>query len=431
MPKPGDRVSIVAKDETVQGVLLPEEKDFVIVKLDSGYNIGVDKKRVKDIKLVEAHHAKEPATKAVAHKNGLPRITILHTGGTIASKVDYETGAVTSRFTPDEILALFPELRDIANIDSRLIRNMASDDMRFAHYNLLAHEVAKEIAKGVNGVIITHGTDTMHYSSAALSFALHNLPIPVILVGAQRSSDRGSSDAGANLIAAASFIANTEFVGVGVCMHENLNDTSCLILQGTKCRKLHSSRRDAFRPINALPWASVDVKSKKVIWLRTDYPRKGTGTFVVKPFKETLQVGLLHIHTNMYAEQFSLYKGWDGLVLSGTGLGHIPMNEIDAETKEHTKILTALKGVIASGTLVAMATQTLFGEVDMNVYAPGRKLQELGVLGNLTDMHPETAFLKLAWLLSNHPKAEAQARYGANIAGELSERIEPNAFLWR
>ncbi|HSU73211.1 MAG TPA: Glu-tRNA(Gln) amidotransferase subunit GatD [Candidatus Binatia bacterium] len=428
MPKPGDKVSVITTDETIHGVLLPEEKDFIVLKLESGYNIGIDKKRVREVKVVAAHQEKTESAKTAAQRKGLPTITILHTGGTIASKVDYETGAVTNRFTPEEILALFPELKDIANIDSRLVRNMASDDMRFAHYNILAHEVAKEVAKGVKGVIITHGTDTLHYSSAALSFALRNLPIPVLLVGAQRSSDRGSSDAGMNLIAAATFIAQTDLAGVGVCMHETSNDNTCVVLPGTKCRKLHSSRRDAFKPINSAPWARVDPQSKRINYFRTDYPRK-SGTFVVKPFKETLQVGILFIHTNMYAEQFACYKGWNGLVLAGTGLGHIPMSEIDAETKEHAKIFNAVKDIIKSGTVVAMATQTLFGQVDMNVYAPGRKLQEAGVIGNLTDLHPETAFIKLAWLLSNYPKDEAQALYTTNIAGELSERIEPGAFL--
>ena len=427
MAKAGDKVTIITHEEQVHGILMPEEKDFLVVKLTTGYNIGIAKTRVKEVKVVEAHHDKPESKKEAAQKAGLPKITLLHTGGTIASKVDYETGAVTNRFTPEEILALFPELKEIANIDSRLVRNMASDDMRFAHYNILAKEVEKEVAKGVNGVIITHGTDTMHYSSAALSFALKNLPIPVILVGAQRSSDRGSSDAGMNLISAATFIANTDYAGVGVCMHETINDSTCVILPGAKCRKMHSSRRDAFKSINTTPVARIDSKTKKILLFRTDYPRKSTGTFAIKPFKENLQIGILYIHTNMYAEQFAMYKGWNGLILAGTGLGHIPMNEIDAETKEHTKIFNTLKEIIKSGTVVAMSPQTISGQIDMNVYAPGRKLQETGVIGNLTDMHPETAFIKLAWLLSNYPKEEAKALYSSNLAGEISERAEPDA----
>ncbi len=426
MAKPGDHVTIVTAEETLHGTLLPEEKEFIVLKLDSGYNIGISKKRVKEMKVTEAAHTVKDSAKTVTQRKDLPKITILHTGGTIASKVDYETGGVISKFTPEEILALFPELREIANIDSRLVRNMASDDMRFAHYNLLIKEVEKEIANGTKGIIITHGTDTLHYTSAALAFALRNLPIPVIIVGSQRSSDRGSSDAGSNLLAAATFIARTNLVGVGVCMHENSGDESCLILPGAKCRKMHSTRRDAFRSINTTPLARIELATKNISYFRTDYPRKTDAPFEAKPFKD-VKVGLLFVHTNMRAEQFSCYNGWDGLVIAGTGLGHIPISETDAETKEHTKIFTALKA-LASDTVLAISTQTISGIVDLNVYAPGRKLLDLGVVGNLTDLHPETAFIKLAWLLSNFSKEDAKKRYNVNIAGELSERAEQSTF---
>ncbi|MBI4151279.1 Glu-tRNA(Gln) amidotransferase subunit GatD [Candidatus Woesearchaeota archaeon] len=422
MANPGDKVRVFTSDETLHGTLLPDEKDFIVLKLDSGYNIGISKKRVKDVKVIEKQQAKPEAPKHVLQRKDLPKITILHTGGTIASKVDYETGGVISKFTPEEIIALFPELREIANIDSRLVRNMASDDMRFGHYNLLAKEVEKEVIAGVKGIIITHGTDTLHYSSAALAFALRNLPIPVLLVGSQRSSDRGSSDAAPNLLAAATFIAHTDFVGVGVCMHENASDETCLILPGVKCRKMHSSRRDAFKSINTTPLARVE--GKRISYFRTDYAKKSSAPFALKLFKEHLKVGMLWVHTHMYAEQFLAFKGWDGLVLVGTGLGHAPISETDAETKEHSKIFNAIKDV-SKDTLLAVSPQTISGIVDLNVYSPGRKLLDLGVLGNLQDTHPETAFIKLAWLLSNYSKDEARQRYAENIAGEVSERLEP------
>jgi len=210
-----DKVKVVTKDEEIEGILMPEQPGFVVLKLDSGYNIGVDKKRVREIKVLKKRTKREAELPKEKEKKGLPKITILHTGGTIASKVDYETGGVVSRFTPEEILGMFPELREIANIDSKLIFNISSEDMRFAHYNILAKEVEKEVKKGVDGIIITHGTDTLHYTGAALSFMLKDLGIPVILVGSQRSSDRGSSDAALNLISAAFFIvASNNFQAV-------------------------------------------------------------------------------------------------------------------------------------------------------------------------------------------------------------------------
>ncbi|MBC8500694.1 MAG: Glu-tRNA(Gln) amidotransferase subunit GatD [Nanoarchaeota archaeon] len=431
MAKAGDKVKIFYKKEVVEGVLMPEEDPkFVFVKLDSGYNIGLKKSFVKRTEMVKKKVKSKQATKKVTTKRGLPTISILHTGGTIASKVDYETGAVIARYSPEEILSMFPELKQIANIKSRLVRNMWSEDMRFAHYNMLAKEVKKEINGGSNGVIITHGTDTLHYTSAALSFALENLPVPVILVGSQRSSDRGSSDAAVNLISAALFISTRkDFADVAVCMHENTDDDTCIILSGTKCRKMHSSRRDAFRAINTTPWTIINWKKRKIKIISTDYNKPSKNKLKILPFKENLKVGLMKVHTQMYSEQFKFYKGYAGLIIEGTGIaGNIPVNEIDDFTKENTKIAKAIQSLVKSGTVVAAATQTIYGRIDMNVYTTGRKMQDLGIIGNYLDMIPETAFIKLAWLLSNHKK-KVKKLFMKNLRGEISNRTEKETYL--
>lgn len=419
--KVGDKVRIESEIGSFEGVLMPEEKNFLVLKLDSGYNISFKKNQVKNLKLLEKKKEKKEKKIKYEQKKGLPNISILHTGGTIASKVDYDTGAVYNKFTPDEMLKIFPELNDVANISSRLVSNMSSDDMRFSHYNVLAKAVLKEVKKGVKGVIITHGTDTMHYTSAALSFALENLPVPVVLVGAQRSSDRGSSDAYTNLISAVNFIVNTNYFGVALCMHQGSSDNTCIVLPGVKVRKMHSSRRDAFKAINTKPIAVINYNDKKILILKQKLP-KLNGELKLKLFKENLKIGLLKIHTNMYAEQFKVYKNFDGLVIEGTGLGHAPINKIDKFTDEHEKIFKEIKKLVSKMPVV-MSTQTIYGIIDMNVYTPGRKLVELGVLGNYTDMTPETAFIKLAWLLSNYPK-QVKELYNKNLRGEISEQLE-------
>lgn len=418
--KPGDKVKVESKIGSFEGVLMPEENDFLVLKLNTGYNISINKKQVMKTELVEKQ--KEITDKPIKteQNKSLPTISILHTGGTIASKVDYDTGAVYNKFTPEEMLKMFPELTKIANISSKLLSNMSSDDMRFSHYNIMAKAVEEEVKKGVKGIIITHGTDTMHYTSAALSFALENLPIPVLLVGAQRSSDRGSSDAAINLICAATFIANTNYSGVALCMHEHSEDNHCVILSGTKCRKMHSSRRDAFQPINTTPIARIDYNTKQITMLNS--LTKKEGKFSLKLFEEKLKVGLLKVHTNMYAEEFKTFSKFDGLVIEGTGLGHAPINEIDKFTKEHDKIFEEVKN-LAKKMPVVMTSQTIYGAIDMNVYTPGRRLLEIGVLGNYCDMTPETAFIKLAWLLSNHAK-ETKELFNKNLRGEISETIE-------
>jgi glutamyl-tRNA(Gln) amidotransferase subunit D len=426
MPKPGDKVSITTKDETLKGTLMPDDGEFIVLKLDSGYNMGVLKKRVKDTKVVEAYKQPKEESKGHTHTPGLPLLTILHTGGTIASKVDYETGGVIARFSPEELLAQFPELKGIANIESRLIRNMFSEDMRFAHYNILAREIEKEIKKGAKGIIITHGTDTLHYTAAALSFMVKPLPIPVLLVGAQRSSDRGSSDAAMNVVCAAVFMTQTKFAGVAVCMHSSMSDDKCVILPGTACRKMHSSRRDAFKAVNQQPWAIASSTSVKL--LRDGYPTVSEVKPAVTLIDEKLKIGILYAHPNLISDEVKHYEDYDGLVVCGTGLGHLPVNEIDDETKEHTKILKALAALTKKGVAVVMTSQTIFGTVNLDVYATGRKLQEAGVLGNNTYITPEAAFIKLAWLLTNH-KDHVATHWNQNMCGELGNG-DPTGVPW-
>ena len=440
-----DFVEVVSYDgNALSGRIMPSSsEDVVVLKLESGYNVGLNRKKIKEIKIVKKFGKSEEKCNDIIEdrvkgkisgsmnrglRKDLPTISILHTGGTIASEVDYETGAVTPRFTPEEIVAMFPELKDIANIHSRLIRNMASDDMRFAHYNLMAKEIQKEIKKGVDGIIITHGTDTMGYSGAALSFALEDLPVPVLLVGAQRSSDRGSSDAALNLICAAQLIAKSNFAEVAICMHENMEDEYCLVMPGTKTRKLHTSRRDAFRVVNGRPFARVN-KIGNIDYINHNFRKRDTRRKLkLRLFKENIKVGILKAHPNMYAKEFEFYSGFDGLVIEATGLGHIPFSKIDNLTKEHLKIRKAVRALCKKMPVV-VAPQTIFGRLQMNVYRPARELQELGVVGNYSDMLSETTFIKLAWLLSNYPKQKIRDLICENLRGEISKRDEVGEFL--
>jgi len=398
-PKTGDTVIVETKDKKLNGILMPvpeSEEDIIILKLESGYNIGIDKKNVKAIKLVKSPIEKKQKPAEIKTDKKLPTISILHTGGTIASKVDYKTGGVIAKFSPSEIIGMFPELKNIANINSRKIASMQSEMMRFVHYNLMAKEIEKEVKKGVDGIIITHGTDTMHYTSAALRFILEDLSVPVVLVGSQRSSDRGSSDAGLNLISACYFIANSDFADVAICMHENMSDESCLILPALKTRKMHTSRRDAFRPINAIPIARVNFNEKNISFLNKNYNKKDKRKLKLKLINEKIKIGLIKTHTNMFADEFLAYKNFDGLVIEGTGLGH---------------------------------SQAIYGRIQINVSTPMRELQEIGVLGHLNDMTAETTFIKLAWLLSNYKKEKVKVLITKNLRGEISERVEDKTFL--
>ncbi|MGM5480820.1 MAG: Glu-tRNA(Gln) amidotransferase subunit GatD [Nanobdellota archaeon] len=428
------RVHITTQHASYEGILLPSESDFIVLKLDSGYNVGINQKHIKEAKLLEKKPVSEvPEAAKKEQDESLPKLSIIHTGGTIASKVDYETGGVVARFSPEELLELFPELGDIARIDSKLLGNMHSDDFNFSHFNTIASEIHRQAKEGQKRFIVTSGTDFLHYLSAALSFMLKDLPVGVLVVGSQRSSDRGSSDAAMNLICAAQFLSTTEFHGAGVCMHESTEDNSCLILPGTNARKMHSSRRDAFKPINTTAYAKVNYENRSVELLR-ELPTKRSSSmpskieFIGKPGNEDkLKIGMIYSRPHMHAQEFDIYKDYDALVLVGSGLGHFPVSKTEGtgpdNTKNHEKITELVKKMP-----VVMATQTIYGRVHLNVYSPARKIKDAGVTGHLSTMTPETAYIKIAWLVSNKNKEQAENLFMTNMVGEL-DSIPEEAFL--
>lgn len=420
-PQVGDRVRVKTIHEEVDGVLMPTLNDALILKLDNGYNMGIKAEHIESIEVLKKHSGKIETPAKVETKTNLPIISVLHTGGTIASKVDYSTGAVVARFSPDELLAMFPELNDLCNIRSKQVAQIFSEDMRFEHYNLMAKAIAEEFAQGAKGIIITHGTDTMHYTSAALSFMLQNLPGPVILVGAQRSSDRASSDAGINLVCAVNYALKTDFTGVGICMHDTPNDNTCGIFLGVNARKMHSTMRDAFVSVNCKQLARVTYPDGKITSIST--PKKSSGKFSVQLINDKLKIGMIYAHPSLHHTELNAYEGFDGIVLIGTGLGHFPVNATDDITKENGKILDEISK-LASASVVAMSLQTLYGGVNMNVYSSGRKLMEAGVIGDKSTMTPETTFAKLAYLLSAYDKKEARNKFNDDICGENQELRE-------
>jgi len=423
--KPGDKVKVVTKDETFEGVLMPnEETDAVVIKLDSGYNIGVDNKKIKKIGVIEKYKKTEKKKEKVKVSKGKPTISILHTGGTIASKVDYKTGGVIASFSVEDFLEMFPEIEKIANIRSVLISNLMSEDILFSDYQKIAEAVKKEIKEGADGVIIGHGTDTLAVTSAALSFIFENLPIPVLIVGSQRSSDRGSTDAAMNLICAAEFIAKTDFAGVGICMHEGTGGKTCVILPATKTRKLHTSRRDAFKAVNDTPIATIDFNSRKIEFIKKEYNKRSKAKVSMKNKFEN-KVAVLRTFNNMRSDFFDVLtkKGYKGLVLEGTGIGQAPTN-----IKENLPNYEALKKFISKGGVVVLTSQCIFGKVHENIYTNCRRLADIGVVFG-EDMLTDTAYVKLAWLLGNYPKDKVKELIKQNLRGEINERILTDEFL--
>ena len=431
---PGNRILLEKGKKRYEGLLIPRinvgDPDIIVLKLDNGYNIGIKHEKGVDIKkLSKGRNIKfESSKKRIRKDDRKPTISILGSGGTIASRVDYNTGAVFPAFSPDDIMMSFPELKEIANVNSKKLFDLFSDDMTPEHWQIIAKDVAKEIKSKSDGIALMHGTDTMHYTAAALSFMLQNTPVPVILVGSQRSSDRGSSDNAMNLVCSAILAAESDIAEVGICMHANTSDDYCFFHQGTKVRKMHTSRRDTFRSINAKPFAKVWYEKRRVEIMRNDYRRRKDGKLKLD-VKMNPRVGIIYNHPGMqpsYVERLSEF--YDGIVIAATGLGHVSTNPRGDELAK--SLVPGLKSLIESGIPVVFAPQTIYGRLNMNVYEAGRILTSIGVIGNGCDWTPETAMVKLMWVLG-HTKDmnKVRAMMMKNLAGEISERTEVEEFL--
>jgi glutamyl-tRNA(Gln) amidotransferase subunit D len=412
----GSLVEFDFETNKITGSIIPSYDDNLMIKLDSGYNAGFKTTKIKNFKVLGKSKvvSKAKVSKVKKDKN-LPTISLLHTGGTIASRVNYQTGGVYASFDGDDIATMFPEILKIANIDSTLVSNMMSEDMGEEDYIKIAKAVAKEVKKETKGIIIGHGTDTLGYSAALLSFALKNLPLPVVLVGAQRSSDRGSSDAAMNLICATEFITKTNACGVFVCMHNSTNDDKCVILPGTNTRKMHTSRRDAFKSINRKPVALVNYKTREIKWVdnKENYKKSKEKFKLFDKFEK--KVGLVKMHPGISEKIIDFYKKekYKGLIIEGTGLGHTPVRKNDLFIKK-------IKELIDSGCVIGVTSQCINGRVHPSVYTNLRKLSSTGAIF-CEDMIPETALMKLSFLLGNYSKKEAENLLAKNISGEISE----------
>ncbi|MFQ6077121.1 MAG: Glu-tRNA(Gln) amidotransferase subunit GatD, partial [Candidatus Bathyarchaeia archaeon] len=357
---------------------------------------------------VKPAFAPPPPPKA---KPGLPTVAIVSTGGTIASRVDYRTGAVYPALSARDLYSVVPELSEIASIRVEILFSLFSENIHAPHWSEMAKTAARHIEGGVDGVVLCHGTDTMGYTAAALSFALQNLPVPVVIVGSQRSSDRPSSDAAMNLTNAVFAATRGPFAEVALGMHETVSDKATVLHRGTKVRKCHTSRRDTFRSVNASPIARVEAGG--VTMLVDDYRMRDRGRgLVLRPSFEE-RVGLVKFHPGLNPSiiQWYIDEGYYGIVLEGTGLGHVGKALYDP-----------LKRAMEEDLLVGMTSQCLWGRVNMNVYDTGMDLQAMGVIP-LGDMLPETALVKMMWVLGQTKDLErARKLFLTNIAYEFSSK---------
>jgi glutamyl-tRNA(Gln) amidotransferase subunit D len=413
--KVGDKIQVETKTMKKEGILMPHHQfsddDIITIKLDNGYNIGLTADKDTKIALLEKQKTITKKSKEITFDKNKPTVSIIGTGGTIACYVEYRTGAVHPASSAKELAFSVPEIFDICNVDTQVAFQIFSEDIEVNHWQELAKKVAKELNNGKSGVVIPHGTDTLGYTAAALSFMLKNLSGPVVLVGAQRSSDRPSSDAAQNLTAAINVASKSDIGEVVATMHSETSDTITTIHRGTKVRKFHTSRRDAFKTINDNPLGIVENGKIKITG---KYKKKKSGKVTVDD-KMEIDVAMIYTYPGLRPEDIPKKKG---IVLIGTGLGHLPQ-----------KVIPRINELSKQGAIFVMASQCIFGRINMSVYSKGRDLLKAGIIP-CEDMLSETAFVKLMWALAHGKnKKEIEKIMKKNIAGEISDRTRSDAFL--
>ncbi|MFP4590108.1 MAG: Glu-tRNA(Gln) amidotransferase subunit GatD [Halobacteriales archaeon] len=411
--QPGDRVRVETDGTVHEGVVMPSStRETLVVKEDDGYNLGIDRESASVTVLASESEAIDRATPSgsstVTFDDDLPTVALISTGGTIASTVDYRTGAVTARFDADDVLRAVPELAGRANYRGRVVANILSENMTPAVWQDLAAAIHGEIEAGVDGVVVMHGTDTMQYTAAAMAFMLET-PVPIVFTGSQRSADRPSSDNVMNAVCAVE-AATADHAEVLVCMHATESDDRCALHRGTRVRKNHTSRRDAFETVGGFPVGTVDFADGSVD-LRGELDPRGASDPAIHADLEPA-VELLKVTPGMDPSIYDwLAESATGVVIEGTGLGHV-----------HTDHVDRIATLVDDGIPVVMTSQCLEGRVCDRVYDTGRDLLDAGVIEG-EDMLPEVATVKLMWALANSDEVGATMR--EPLAGELSGRSVP------
>jgi glutamyl-tRNA(Gln) amidotransferase subunit D len=416
-------VEMETKRGRFSGIILPRSETsdpyHLVLKLSNGYNIGIAVNnilRIKEIGHKEAHY-KIPE-KEFPYDPEKPKIKLLGTGGTIASRLDYRTGAVIPAFSPGELYGSVPELANLCNLETEKLYGVFSENMGPEQWIRTAEAIGEEITKGVHGIVIGHGTDVMHHTSAILSFMVQDSPIPIVMVGSQRSSDRPSSDAALNLIHGVKTAAESDIAEIMVSMFGPTSDQYGLLHRGTRARKMHSSYRSTFRTIGDIPLAMVN--SQKITPLRSDYKKRRSDKNVTINTTFEEKVSIVYYYPNMKPDIiYSLIdNGYRGIIIAGTGLGHV-----------NKPLYPVLQKALEEGIAVYMTVQTLWGYVQMYVYETGREMMDLGVIP-ASNMLPEVAYVKLCWALGQTDTLEKVKNIMLTpIAGEITDREPYNGYL--
>ena len=306
-------------------------------------------------------------------------ILLIATGGTIASK-NTEDG-LAPQITSQELLEYVPEIKEYCNVEALQLLNIDSTNIQPEYWVLMTEAIEKNYNK-YDGFVISHGTDTMSYTSAALSYLIQNLDKPVIITGSQKPINADITDAKKNLLDSFRFAAEKDVSGVYLVF-----DGKAIV--GTRARKIKSKSYSAFESIN-FPVAAI-IDDNRI----TKYIRNEKFTEGVKFYKDIYpSIFLLKLAPGMEPDVLDyIGEKYEGVVIESYGVGGLPF-------LDKRNFLEKLGHLTDEGKIIVIATQVMFEGSDMGIYEVGIKaLKKFRVL-QAYDMTIESAITKLMWIMA-------------------------------
>lgn len=305
-----------------------------------------------------------------------PRILIVTTGGTM-TMLRNRKGALSPCKDAASLLEKVPELGEMARIEVLPVSNIDSSNLQPDLWITIAKAIYRCMAK-YDGFVVTHGTDTLSYTAAALSFMLQELPKPVILTGAQVPLNEIGSDGHTNLINAVR-VAASDFAEVAVVFGSQ-------IIRGTRAKKTSAFDMQAVTSVKSVPLGNIGL----FVQFNAPVRKRGRRKALLQPFLNA-DVAMLPVYPGIKPETLEyMASSHSGIVLGGFGAGNIP--------SDRNSLIPAIKKATRKKIPVVVCTVCIIGSTEMELYQVGRTALEAGAIPAM-DMTPETTYVKLMWVL--------------------------------
>ncbi len=308
----------------------------------------------------------------------MKKILMIGTGGTIAS-TKATNGGLHPQLTSEEILMYIPDISRVCGVDTVQVCNMDSTNISPDIWVLLV-ETIRNNYDIYDGFVICHGTDTMAFTAAALSYLIQNSPKPIVLTGAQRPINMEITDSKTNLFDSFLYASSEEASGVQIVFNGK-------VILGTRARKTHSKSFQAFSSIN-YPYLAVIQDSHLIQYIRE--PKLDAPTFYDKL---NPKVGLFKLTPGADSDILDyMFTKYDAVIIESYGVGGIP-------SLSNYQYLNIIQKWTDKGKTVVMTTQVPNEGSDMNIYQVGHELKNKVSIIEAYDMITEAVVSKLMWIL--------------------------------